>query len=351
MLTSSYRTHLSPTLRRGSGTAARAAVAQAMEAAGLKSTSTRQPRKSKGSNAGTPSSTTSAPAVHLPSPFATPTSQGPPPYPPYTMYDPQAYGYPPHPLPPPGVALAQTQSAASSRVPSPANGHSSSHSSVASMSGHQPYYPPAFSPAYAYQPGVHGVQPYRYPTGMPVPFGAPPHHTMYSPGMPQDHNGHMYSPMNAGFPTHSRESSYGVITPGYPPTTMSNGYPPPRTQTSTPLSQATHDDRRYPSPPGRRRTPPPGQGVVDPSAMNRPVPSGYAGYVHHNPYAYNGHNGHPGHTGHGGMLGIAGRDIMHRASISSMSEGSGAGASDGSGPKGLNGSNVSTIQLAPIHPV
>ena len=348
----SYRTHLSPTLRRGSGSAARAAVAAAMEAAGLKSTSTRAPRKSKGSAAGTPSSTASAPAGHLPSPYATPTSQGPSPYAPYNMYDPSPYGYPTHPLPPPGITMAQTQSAASSRVPSPVNGHSSSHSSVGSMPNHQPYFPQPFSPAYSYQSS--NMNPYgRYQGNMPAPYGGPPHHSLYSPGMNSDHAPpHLYSPMNTGFQAHSRESSYGVLTPGYPPNPMSNGYPP-RTQSSTPLSQSTgHDDRRYPSPPGRRRTPPDmlSQGVVDPSNMNRsmPMPSGYAGYtMHHNPYSYNGHgpNGGPG-----GPMGISGRDVIHRASISSLSDGSGAGGSDGSAAKGLSGENV-TLMGRPDRPI
>lgn len=319
-----------------------------MEAAGLKSSSTRAPRKSKGSGAGTPSSTSSAPVTHLPSPYATPTSQGPSAYAPYTMYDPGQYGYPSHPLPPPGVTMAQTQSGASSRVPSPVNGHSSSHPGMGSMPGHQQYFPQPFSPAYSNYPSGN-IQPYRYPSGMPAPYGGPPHHhPLYSSSMNQDHGGQpLYSPMNASFQTHSRESSYGVITPGYPPNPMANGYPP-RTQTSTPLSQAPHEDRRYPSPPGRRRSPPDmiSQGVVDPNSMSRimPIPSGYAGY--HTSYTY-------GNGSHGPM-GISGRDPVHRASISSLSDGSGAGGSDGSAAKGasrmINGS-MRTNGLAPIHPV
>ncbi|ORY22979.1 hypothetical protein BCR39DRAFT_458041, partial [Naematelia encephala] len=204
-----YRTHLSPTLRRGSGSAARQAVAAAMEAAGLKSSSTRAPRKSKGSANGTPSSTASA--GHIPSPYQTPTSQAGP-YAGYSMYDPQQYGgYPAHPLPPPGIM--QTQSAASSRVPSPANGHSSGHSSVTSIPGHHqpPYFPQPYSPAYSFGGGMH-QQPYRYGPG---PYGPPSHHNLYSPGIAPEHQGHLYSPMQAGFPTHSRESSYNVINPGY----------------------------------------------------------------------------------------------------------------------------------------
>ena len=358
-LTGSYRTHLSPTLRRGSGSGARQAVAAAMEAAGLKSTSSRAPRKSKGStNGGTPSSTSSAPATHLPSPYPTPTSQnGPSAYAPYAMYN-TDYGYGAHPLPPPGVALAQTQSANSSRVPSPVNGHSSSHSSVGSMP-HQQYFPQPFSPAYANYPS-NGMQPYRYPAAMPGPYGAPPHHHgLYSSGISSEHGGGqpLYSPMNTGgFQTHSRESSYGVLTPGYPPNNpMANGYPP-RTQSSTPLSQSNHDDRtgghRYPTPPGRRRTPPDmlSQGVVDPNSMSRvmPMPSGYGGYSH-TPYSYGNGNGHHGNGahGHGGPLGGISRDAAHRASISSLSDGSGAGGSDGSAVNVKGSSSLSKM----IHPV
>ncbi|WWC66965.1 uncharacterized protein I206_100872 [Kwoniella pini CBS 10737] len=333
-----YRTHLSPTLRRGSGSAARAAVNAAMEAAGLKSSS-RASRKSKGSAGGTPSSTASG---HMPSPYATPTSQGPSPYAPY-MYDPQ-HGYPAYPIPPPGVSLAQSQSAASSRVPSPVNGHSSGHSSVGSMppAHQQPFFSQPYTSPYTAYPGVH-QQPYRYGPagGIPSPYGAAshPHHGLYSPGLASEHGQHMYSPMQSNFQNHSRESSYGVLTPGYGGNPMANGYPP-RTQTSTPLSQ-THDDygRRPPSPGmlgnggqnGRRRSPPHdmlGQGVVDPSSMSTRMggggPMSYGGYGgHHNgmPYGY----GQPISQPHS-------RDPSgHRASVSSLSEdGSGNGASEGS---------------------
>ncbi|OCF43795.1 transcriptional regulator Nrg1 [Kwoniella heveanensis CBS 569] len=316
-----YRTHLSPTLRRGSGSAARAAVNAAMEAAGLKSSS-RQSRKSKGSAGGTPSSTASG---HMPSPYATPTSQGPGSYAPY-MYDPQ-HGYPPYPLPPPGVSLAQSQSAASSRVPSPVNGHSSGHSSVGSMppAHQQPFFSQPYTPAYTAYPG----QPYRYGPagGIPSPYGAAPHphHGLYSPGLASEHGQHMYSPMQSNFQAHSRESSYGVLTPGYGgQNPMANGYPP-RTQTSTPLSQ-THDEygRRAGSP--RRRSPPHdmlGQGVVDPSSMStrmgQGMQYGYGAQHHGMPYGY----GQPISQPHS-------RDPSgHRASVSSLSEdGSGNGGSE-----------------------
>lgn len=352
-----YRTHLSPTLRRGSGSAARAAVAAAMEAAGLKSTSSRGPRKSKGSNGGTPSSSASANTGHMPSPYQTPTSQGGPgPYGQY-MYDPNQFGgYPVHALPPPGMSMAHNQSATSSRVPSPVNGHSSGHSSVGSMpSAHhqQPYFSQPFQQPYPYG-GHMQQQPYRYggPAGMPPAYGGPhPHHGLYSPGMAADHpQQHMYSPMQTGFPTHSRESSYGVLTPGFGGgNPMANGYPP-RTQTSTPLSQNHEDPRlsggsddriygRRPPSPGRRRTPPHdmlAQGVVDPSNMSagrqqmqQGMQPSYAYQPHHISYAYGGPQGHQM-----GMPPSRGQTMGHRASISSLSEdGSGDGGSDGSGVK------------------
>ncbi|GFZ44698.1 Zinc finger protein MSS1 [Saitozyma sp. JCM 24511] len=305
-----YRTHLSPTLRRGSGSAARAAVNSAMEAAGLKSSSSRAPRKSKGSAAGTPSSTTSAGTGHLPSPYATPTSQAP--YAPY-MYDPAHGGYPSYPIPPPNLAMPQSASTNSSRVPSPVNGHASVPP--------QQYFPQPFSPAYGY-PGAMHQQAYRYaPT---QPYGAPHgHHALYSPGIAAEHGQqHMYSPMQTGFNGHSREGSYGVLTPGYQ--AMSNGYPP-RTQTSTPLSQS-HDDRAYrPASPGRRRSPPHdllAQGVVDPTTMSsrQPQAAAYPAYAHM-PYNYGAAQPLP-----------AARVEGHRASISSASDGSGNGASDGPKP-------------------
>nr|XP_031859911.1 uncharacterized protein CI109_004760 [Kwoniella shandongensis]KAA5526983.1 hypothetical protein CI109_004760 [Kwoniella shandongensis] len=321
-----YRTHLSPTLRRGSGSAARAAVNAAMEAAGLKSSSSRQPRKSKGSAAGTPSSTASA--GHLPSPYATPTSQGPGPYAPY-MYDP--HGYASYPIPPPGVGMAQSQSANSSRVPSPVNGHSSSHSSVGSMPPvhQQPFFSQPYTPTYSTYPGVH-QQPYRYGPagGMPYASGPHPHHGVYSPVAP-DHGQHMYSPMQNNFPAHSRESSYGVLTPGYGgQNPMNNGYPP-RTQTSTPLSQS-HDEygRSHRAPSPRRRTPPHdmlGQGVVDPSSMSTRMGPGMQ-------YGY-GQQHHSMPYGYGQQMQAHSRDPSgHRASISS--DGSGNGGSEGS--KGMH---------------
>jgi len=322
----------------------------------LKSTSSRAPRKSKGSNGGTPSSSASANTGPMPSPYQTPSHQGQPgPYGQY-MYDPNQYGgYPTRPLPPPGVNMAQNQSANSSRVPSPVNGHSSAHSSGGSVPQHhsQPYFSQPFPQGYPY--GHMQQQPYRYggPAGMPS-YGAPPHphHGLYSPGIAPDHGQHpMYSPMQTGFPTHSRESSYGVLTPGYGGNPMANGYPP-RTQTSTPLSQnhedirlgGPSDDRMYgrrPPSPGRRSTPPHdmiAQGVVDPSSMSSgrgpPMQQGmqpsYAYHPHHMSHSYGVPHGYQ-------PMGMPpGRDqaMGHRASISSMSEdGSGNGGSDGSGPK------------------
>jgi hypothetical protein len=330
-----------------------------MEAAGLKSTSSRGPRKSKGSNGGTPSSSTSANTGHMPSPYQTPSNQGGPGAYGQYMYDSNQYGgYPTHVLPPPGMAMAQNQSANSSRVPSPVNGHSSAHSSIGSMPAahhQQPYFSQPFSQPYPY-PGHMQQQPYRYggPSGMPAAYGAAPHphHGLYSPGIAPDHGQqHMYSPMQAGFPTHSRESSYGVITPGYGGNPLANGYPP-RTQTSTPLSQGNEDSRfgsggderfygRRPPSPGRRRTPPPdmlAQVVVDPSYMSAgrvPMHQGmhpsYGYQPHHMAYAYGGPPSHP-------SMGVPhGRDqaMGQRTSISSLSEdGSGNGGSDGSATKG-----------------
>lgn len=330
----SYRTHLSPTLRRGSGSAARAAVNAAMEAAGLKSTATRAPRKSKGSAVGTPSSATSA-ASHVPSPYQTPTSQGGPgpmPYGAPYMYDPQQHGYPPYGMPHP-MAMGQAQSANSSRVPSPVNGHSSAHSSVGSMpSAHHQQYFNQFAPSY--YPGMQH-QPYRYGPGpgVPSPYGtAPhPHHGIYSSGMVPDHQ--QYAQMQHAFPQHGRDAAYGggVIAPGgYGQNPMANGYPP-RTQTSTPLSQSHEADDRYRRGPSPRRRTPSGshdmltQGVVDPSHMstNRQpggMPPAYAGYG--GPAMGYGYPAPPSMVPHGGAP-----DMSHRASISSLSDGGSGGGS------------------------
>lgn len=418
-----------------------------MEAAGLKSTSSRQPRKSKSSAAGTPSSTTSAPnPAHLPSPYQTPTSNGPThvPYPQYS-YEPSPYGGYGHPIPPQGMGMPHPQSANSSRVPSPVNGHSSGHSSVGSMPGAAGHHPQpffhAFSSPYTY---MGSQQPYRYstgPGGLPSPYsagpppghpgGGPPphaHHGIFPQNFNSEHNNHgpggtsgpphMYSPMQAGFgaPQHARESSYpGVMTPGYanqtPTMSGPNGYPP-RTQTSTPLSQSSHhphshshsnslshDDPRFPSPPGgsaRRRTPPPtsssigapvggpdqsmlSQGVVDPSHMttNRVLPSlingssggptfagGGYGYQYNSWGSQNGSgaqhlasggSGSGGNTGHGnGMAPIASgvmsaREMAHRASISSLSDGSINGASEGTAAKGESQNSTPSYPIPPFH--
>jgi hypothetical protein len=332
----SYRTHLSPTLRRGSGSAARAAVNAAMESAGLKSTTTRAPRKSKGSGGGTPSSATSA-ASHMPSPYQTPTSGGPMPYAPPYMYDPQ-HGYPPYGMPHP-MAMGQPQSANSSRVPSPVNGHSSAHSSVGSMAQahHQPYFN-GFAPP-SYYPGM-PHQPYRYGPGpaVPSPYGAQPHphHGIYSPGLGPDH--HNYSPMQNTFPNHNRDQTYGVAMPGYGQNPMANGYPP-RTQTSTPLSQSHEADDRYRRGPSPRRRTPSGshdmlsQGVLDPQHMttNRQpggMPPSYAGYGGP-PMGY----GYPAPQQAMPQHGAPG--MSHRASISSLSDGgSGAGSNHANGTGG-----------------
>lgn len=329
-----------------------------MEAAGLKTTSARAPRKSKGSNGDTPSSSASAHTGHMPSPYQTPyqtpTNQGGPvPYGQY-IYDPSPYGgYPTHGIPP-SVGMAQNQSASSSRVPSPVNGHSSAHSSVGSIPSahhHQPYFPQPFSPAYPYG-GHMQQQPYRYvgpPAGIPSPYGTAhyPHHSLYSPGLPPEHGQQaMYSSMQGGFPTHSRESSYGVHTPAYGGPSMGNGYPP-RTQTSTPLNQS-HEDlrlesngdhrmygRRAPSP-GRRRSPPHdmlAQGVVDPinmmvgrPPMHQAIQHPYSYQPHHMAYGY-GAQAHSSTT----LAHDQDQEMGQRASISSVSEdGSGNGGSDGS---------------------
>ncbi|KAL0240344.1 hypothetical protein I308_106594 [Cryptococcus tetragattii IND107] len=201
-----YRTHLSPTLRRGSGSAARAAVNAAMEAAGLKSSSSRQPRKSK-SGTGTP---TSATASHFPSPYA--TNPGPNPYAAY-MYD-QQHGYPPpYPIPP-GVAMTQPQSATSSRVPSPVNGHSATGSLPPAHQ--QSFFSQPYTPTYASYPSVHQQPPYRYPTGgIPYPAGPYSHHSLYSSSIAPEHSQHMYSPMQSSFAGHSREGSYGLSASAY----------------------------------------------------------------------------------------------------------------------------------------
>ncbi|WVQ74015.1 hypothetical protein IAR50_003596 [Cryptococcus sp. DSM 104548] len=210
-----YRTHLSPTLRRGSGSAARAAVNAAMEAAGLKSSTARQPRKSK-STTGTP---TSASTPHFPSPY--PPQPGPNPYAPY-MYD-QSHYPPPYPLPP-SMAMAQPPSASSSRVPSPTNAshpappHSHAHPHAQLPPAHQqsffaqPHYTPQY-PSYAVPP--QHQQTYRYPAGTMGYAPAPPgpgayaHHGLYGTGLPE--GGHMYNPMQF----QHREGSYGLPAAAY----------------------------------------------------------------------------------------------------------------------------------------
>ncbi|ORX34969.1 hypothetical protein BD324DRAFT_652691 [Kockovaella imperatae] len=309
-----YRTHLSPSLRRGSGSEARAAVNQAMEAAGLKSMSTRAPRKSK-SSTNTPSSNTSAgTSQHIPSPYATPTSQNGH-YGYHQMYEPQPYAYPLHHPPPPSMSLGNTAqtSATSSRGPSPTNGHSSGQSSVSSIpNAHHPhgsYYPQPFTPNYPYYPAAYRYsapgQGHMMPYGAGHPPPAPPPH-IYSPGIASEHpgtvpGGHMYSPMGSSFQAHSRESSYGGMMPGYPapgPSPVANGYPRHGSASSL-LHQApgagsgigaggpagpSSDRGRYS--PTRRRSPPDllSQGVVDPNNMSGrpPMQMGYAPPPHSN---------------------------------------------------------------------
>ena len=305
-----------------------------MEAAGIKSTSTRAPRKSKGSNS-TPSSASAAGSTSLPSPYQTPTSQGPAPFVPY-MYDPQHYQYP-QPMP------MMHQSANSSRVPSPVN-----HNPIPAP---QHFYGQPFPP-YGYPTGI--PQGYRH---FPMNPYAPPH---YPPGMAPEH---MFMP---NFPAHSRDNSYSqMMTPGYPGhNPMVNGsYPlPPRTQ--TPMSQEKADlslsayarAQRPISPTiggtdhsatsttngngideraTLRRTPPNdmiSQGVVDPSNV-RPM-------VHPTTLHYGYPQPQPGHLGYiynpPQSTHLPGRTqtsaLSQRASISSLSDGSGGG--DGS-PKGL----------------
>lgn len=305
----------------------------------MKSTTTRAPRKSKGSAGGTPSSAASA-TSHMPSPYQTPTGSqgGPIPYGAPYMYDPQ-HGYPPYPMPPHHLGMGQPQSANSSRPPSPTNGHSSAHSSVGSMPSahHQPYFN-QFGPPY--YPGMQH-QPYRYGPGpgVPSPYGtAPhPHHGMYSPALVPDHQ-HFAQMQNQFPPQHSRDPSYGnVMAPGYGQNPMANGYPS-RTQTSTPLSQSHEADDRYRRAPSPRRRTPSGshdmlaQGVVDPSHMstNRQpggMPPAYAGYGA--PMGY-GYPAPPSSMAPHGAPGMS-----HRASISSMSDG-GSGGGSAHAP-GVNG--------------
>lgn len=120
-----------------------------------------------------------------------------------------------------------------------------------------------------------------------------------------------------------------------------NGYPPPRTQTTTPLSQSHEDlrmvaedprgySRRPPSP--HRRSPPDmiAQGVVDPSHMSShrqamPMHPAYGGYSQHHmqQYVY----GPPQQS-----MGHPVREEDQRGSI-------GSGSDDGSGV-GSDGSDV-----------
>jgi hypothetical protein len=93
--------------------------------------------------------------------------------------------------------------------------------------------------------------------------------------------------------------------------------------------------RRQPSPMlvnGRRRTPPHdmiSQGVVDPSSMVRP-PQGMMQHYGGGGFAPPHHIGGYGY-GHAPPMGIGGIHIAHRASISSMSDGSIGGGSETSG--------------------
>jgi hypothetical protein len=371
-----------------------------MEAAGIKSVSTRAPRKSKSANAvSTPSSASVAGSVgHLPSPYQTPTSQGPT-YTPY-MYDPTQHAYAAYPLPPHQMQMMQPHpqpSATSSRVPSPVGTHNahaggSNQPMMPTPPHHQQhFYPPQPFPGYGYPAAMPHLphQAYRHFPGMQNPYAPQhPHHPMYaSPGgMQSEHGHHMYSPMPNPFPAHSREGSYSsMMTPGYAnqahgPMANGNGYPA-RTQTSTPLSQDQgHDGGKQsadmtlsayarahrplsPAPGGvgvvnghpdgagsaegggghtalgihraggPRRTPPSDmllQGGVDPSSVNRSVHPG----IIHSSYGYHQSQQSPNHHMGGGYYGtpqsahiMNGRHhasaLTHRASISSLSDGSG----------------------------
>lgn len=228
------------------------------------------------------------------------------------MYDPAQHGYPQYPMPPNVSGMAQnTQSAQSSRVPSPVNGHSSATAVQQQSAHHQQFYnQQPFSPAYAY-PGSYG-QGYRYgaPNAIPAPYGPPSHHSLYSPNVAAEHGQqHMYNNLQ-NFAPHSRDAQgYNVLSQGgyASQAAMSNGYPP-RTQSSTPLSGA-HDelDPRYrgtaapraPSPQRRRLTSPKAEmlaaGVVDPSSMSSTVTNGQTAAPRASlggmppQYAYNGY--------------------------------------------------------------
>jgi hypothetical protein len=288
-----------------------------MMAAGLKSSTSRQSRKSKGSQVGTPGSTSSASTMHGQSPYQTPT-QASAPYGGY-MYDAsQQHNGASYPYAP-GVSsmTAQTQSAQSSRVPSPVNGHSTASSMHSAQQQHQQQFYPQQQPFYTAYPGSTYGQPYRYsPGGAPIPsaYGPPSHHHLYSPGVAPEHGGqqHMYSPIQS-FTPNSRDQ-YNVLAQGYPQAQMGNGYPP-RTQSSTPLS-ATHDEldpryrtaQRTPSSPRRRLTPPQAEmlstGVVDPSSMSTnasghsAAPRASLGAVSASPYSY-ASNGYASYGAHG----------------------------------------------------
>lgn len=397
-----------------------------MEAAGIKSVSTRAPRKSKNSNSGTTPSSAAGSLSHLPSPYQTPTSQGPNPYTPY-MYDPGQHAYSGYPLPPPQAQMMhphQGQSATSSRVPSPVNGgHPQSaggNPAVMPTPPHyhqQQYYSQPFPP-YGYPAAIPHLphQAYRHFPGMNNPYAPQhPHHPMYSPGgMQSEHSHHMYSPMQNPFPTHSREGSYnGMMTPGYGgqshgPMANGNGYPN-RTQSSTPISQehghesgkaggemslSAYSRGHRPLSPGlpgvgvgnghhvshvshvshgsgdgvglgihrsggSRRTPPHHDMMpegVDPSSMNRSV---HPGIIHNNYGYHNTQQSPQHHMSGGGYYGtpqsghqLGGRHhasaLSQRASISSLSDGSGGGEESQKGDFGnMLASPVGRVGRAP----
>lgn len=301
-----------------------------MEAAGIKSVSNRAPRKSKGSTTGgtTPSSASATGSIgHVPSPYQTPTSQTS--YTPY-MFDPNQH-YPGY-LPPPPMQMMQ--SAGNSRVPSPVNAQASG-STVPQPQ--QQFYPQPFPP-------------YSYPSAMPhLPHQAYRHF----PGMQNPYAPHMYPEQYMQpFPTHSRDGSYGgMVFPGaHGP--MANGYPN-RNQTTTPISQDQEESKvgelplsaytrahRPMSPAGLmeeedgvhrsggpRRTPPPHDLMspgIDLSNMNRSVHPGIIhpsyGYHQQSPHQHMGYYGTP-QSSH--VLRHHASALSQRASISSLSDGSG----------------------------
>lgn len=271
-----------------------------MEAAGLKSIAPRAPRKSKGSSAGTPSSSSG----HVPSPYQTPTGQAFP-----FIYDPTHFAA--YPLPPPLTALPTAPSTNSSRVPSP----------TGPALPPQAFYPQAFAP-YGYPP-----QAYRHmPPGMHTAYAPIPHPHFY-PGVVAPEHQQMY--LQPGF---AREGGYSMMAPGYAP--MLNGYPP--RANGTPISLSGDDRpefRRTISPSRTRRTPPEPMLGVDPNMMNHrshPMMQPQSFYQHPQPhpmYMYNTPTptASTSVSGHASKASTATDAMGHRTSISSVSDASASG--------------------------